>query len=131
MRGAVESGQTVSRVLDLVANAGLTDIPFEGQRMARYEFIGRPPRSFVVVFVLTFTNFWIGWTAGAFREFWARQSSDAVFTYPIRFKGGHTWYFVPVVGRYIEWSFVGHFIALALLGLICFQHRDRWVRRSS
>lgn len=100
--------------------------------MARYEFIGRPPRSFSVVFVLAVTNFWIAWIAGVFREFWALESnSDGVFTYPIRFKGGHTWYFLPIVGRYIEWSFIGHFIALALLGLICFRHRDSLMRRSS
>jgi hypothetical protein len=99
--------------------------------VARYEFIGRPPRSFSVVFVLAFTNFWIGWMAEAFRDFWARESGDAVFTYPIRFRGGHTWYFLPIVGRYIEWSFVGHFIAFALLGLIGFRHRHSLVRRSS
>ena len=39
--------------------------------------------------------------------------------------------FLPIVGRYIEWSFIGHFIALALLGLICFRHRDSLMRRSS
>ena len=99
--------------------------------MARYDFIGRPPRSFSVVFVLAVTNFGIVWITGAFREFWARQSSGGVFTYPIQFKGGHTWYFSPIVGRYIEWSFVGHFVAVALLALICFRHRDSLVRRSS
>jgi hypothetical protein len=95
--------------------------------MARYEFVGHPPRSFAVVFTLAFINFWVSWTAGAFRPFLARKSSGSGFSYPILFKGGQTWYFPPAVGLYIEWSFVGHFVALVVLGLICYRHRDSLV----
>ena len=99
--------------------------------MPRYQFVGGTPRSFSIVFVLTFTNFLVAWCAGAFRQFWAREASGGVFTYPIHFKGSKTWYFPPAVGRYITWSFVGHFVAIVVLALICFRHRHELVRVDS
>jgi hypothetical protein len=84
-----------------------------------------------MVCALAFMNGCVSWIAVAFHQFWARESSGGEFTYPILFKGGHTWYFTPTVGRYIDWSFVGHFVALALLGFICYRHRDALVRRVS
>lgn len=43
--------------------------------MPRYQFVGGTPRSFSIVFVLAFTNFALAWCAGAFRQFWARETS--------------------------------------------------------
>jgi hypothetical protein len=73
----------------------------------------------------------VSWIALAFHPFWARESRGGPFTYPILYKGGQTWYFRPAVGRYIDWSFIGHFVALALLGLIWYLHRDALVKRVS
>ena len=99
--------------------------------MARYYYTGSPPRSFKIVFVLAFTNFCVAWLASVFRGFWGQETSDGIFTYPILFKGGHTWYFWPAVGRYIEWSFWGHFVAMAVLGIISYRHRHQLVKHSS
>ena len=65
----------------------------------------------------------MAWIAGAFRRFWALQSPDEAFTYPIRFNGEGFWYFRPAVGAYITWSFVGHFVAMAVLALILYRNR--------
>jgi hypothetical protein len=96
--------------------------------MPRYQFIGRPPRSFTVISVVGFLNFCGFWIGGAFRHLWARKTSGGVFTYPIRFKGGNTWYFPPAVGWYIDLSFVAHFVILSVLALICYRHRHSVAR---
>jgi hypothetical protein len=61
--------------------------------------------------------------AGLFHRYWAVRSPNATFSYPIRFKGEGVWYFRPAVGGYITWSFVGHFVALAVLALILYRNR--------
>lgn len=61
--------------------------------------------------------------AAKFRQNWALRSPEGAFTYPIRFKGDGIWYFRPIVGAYITWSFFAHFAALAVLGLILFWNR--------
>jgi hypothetical protein len=91
--------------------------------MPRYQFIGGPPRSFKIVFVLAFINFCTWAIVGGFRQHWALRSPEGAFTYPIRFKGEGLWYFRPVVGAYITWSFFAHFAAMALLALILYRNR--------
>jgi hypothetical protein len=98
--------------------------------MARYEFIGRPPKSFAIVFVLAYISFCVSWTLGAFPGFFARERSGGAFAYPIRFRGGQIWYYAPAVGIYLDWSLVGHCLALGLLALIWYRHRDNLLKRS-
>ena len=96
--------------------------------MPRYRFIGPPPRSFKIVATAIGVNFTAREVAVAFRDLWAAQARIEPFTYPIRFRGSHIWYFTPAVGRYIEWSFIGHFVGIAILALIAYQHRDSMER---
>ena len=91
--------------------------------MPRYIFVGEPPRSFKILFIVAFINFFVTAMAWMFHRYWAVRSADATFTYPIRFKGEGVWYFRPALGAYITWSFVGHFVALAVLALILFRNR--------
>jgi len=85
----------------------------------------------VIVFMLGFVNFFVTWILGITRSMWARQTPDAVFTYPMHFRGGVTWYFPPAVGWYLDVSFVAHFVALGVLGLIMYRHRADVVRRDT
>ena len=96
--------------------------------MPRYKFIGRPPRYFAIVFTLGAVNFFVTWILGMTRSLWAHQTPQGVFTYPMRFRGGETWYFPPALGWYLDVSFVAHFVALGVLGVIVYRHRARVVR---
>jgi hypothetical protein len=96
--------------------------------MAKYRFIGGPPRSLTVTFAVGLLNLCGSWIAGAFRHLWAQKTSGGVFTYPIQFKGGNTWYFPPAIGWYIDLSFVAHFVILLVLALICYRHRNSFAR---
>jgi len=93
-----------------------------------HEIVGKPPRSYAIVFIVGLTNFAVSWVATAFRQFWASQTPAGPFTYPIRFKGSHVWYFPRLLGQYVEGAFYAHFVFLAIVGGIMYLHRDQLVR---
>src|SRR5262245_32552119 len=97
--------------------------------MPRYVFEGPLPRSFVVIFTVAIVNFCVTWILGISRSLWAHPTPDDVFTYPMHFRGGVTWYFPPAVAWYFDVSFIAHFVALGVLGLIMYRHRARVVKR--
>ena len=91
--------------------------------MPRYQLTGDPPRSFKIVFILTFINFGAFAIVGMFHKYWALRSPEGAFTYPVRFKGDGLWYFRPIVGAYFTWSLAAHVAAMAVLAVIVYRNR--------
>src|SRR5688572_4479032 len=83
-----------------------------------------------IVFLLTFANFWVSWYVGSNKDRFALLHQDSLYTYPIKYRGGVIYFFTPALGQYLEWSFVSHFVALALLaGLSWYSARRERGRR--
>jgi hypothetical protein len=72
--------------------------------MPRDQLTGDPARSFKVLFVVAFINLLVAWMAGKFHRFWAVQTPDATFTYPIRFKGEGVWLALAVLALILYWN---------------------------
>ena len=87
------------------------------------EFRKRP--LYGAVFLIGFTNFVVVSLIGINRTRFALPYEDPVHTYPIRFRGGTTYFFTQTLGRYLVWSFVAHFVLLGLLGVIAWYYSRR------
>lgn len=90
----------------------------------RWQFKGKAPVSFKVLFALLGVNF-----LGQFGTSWAipRRSPtmpDFAHSYPIRFRGGAVYFVQPWLGKYFYYGFASHFVLLALMVLIMWLHRD-------
>jgi len=90
----------------------------------RWQFTGKAPTSFKVLFGLLGINF-LGQQAAfyAIRR-WSPAHQDAAHSYFIRFKGGSVYFVQPWLGKYFDYGFWAHFVLLALLFLIFWLHRD-------
>jgi hypothetical protein len=82
----------------------------------------------VVMFVLTFINFVVGWLLMSTINRWAHQFPTAGHLYQFRMKFGRTYYLSPSVGWYLDNDLWFHFGGLALIFLIAFLYGVRWKR---
>lgn len=80
---------------------------------------------FVVVFVATLVNFLASWYIGVAKSHFGVLVPDAAHTYPIRYRGGVSYFFQPALGTYLDWSFAAHFVALGVLFLLSWYYTRR------
>ena len=58
----------------------------------------------------------------------APVQADSVHSYPIRFRGGPTFFVQPWLGAYDDYGFYAGFVLLGLLLLLLWLNRDKWER---
>jgi hypothetical protein len=94
-----------------------------------YEWIGKVPWYWKILFYLSFAQFAVSWILLATISKWARSIPDSTHPVEFRMKFGHLYYLSPRLGWFMNndlWIFFG---LLGILFLILFIHRDR-VRRA-
>jgi hypothetical protein len=96
----------------------------------RWQFKGKAPASFKVLFALLGINF-VGQFATSYAiPRWSPIRPDVAHSYLIRFRGGPAYFVQAWLGKYLDYGFWAHFVLLALMFLIAWLHRDELERVS-
>lgn len=94
----------------------------------RWQFKGKTPAWAYILTVLLLVN--IGLQIGT--AYWissrAPVQADSVHSYPVRFRGGPTFFVQPWLGAYSEYGFYAGFALLGLFALLLWLNRDKLER---
>ncbi len=94
----------------------------------QWQWIGKPPVYWTVIFWITLAEFVIGWVLDSTLPRWARATPDSTHPVEMQMKFGHVYYLSPGIDWFVKnemWVFFG---LLGILILIMFFHRNKILR---
>ena len=94
----------------------------------RWQFKGRTPAWAYILTALLLVNVVLEIVAAYWISSQAPVEADPVHSYPVRFRGGPTFFVRPWLGAYNHYSFYAGFVLAGLVLLLLWLHRDKLER---
>ena len=94
----------------------------------KWQFKGRAPAWAYVLAVLLLANIVFQLVTAYWIPSWAPVRPDAVHSYPVRFRGGPTFFVPPWLGTYFDYDIYVGFALVSLFGILLWLHRDKLER---
>lgn len=94
----------------------------------KWQFKGKTPAWAYVFAVLLVANVLLQIVTAYWIPTWAPVRSDSVHSYPVRFRGGPTFFVQPWIGTYFDYDVYVGFALLGLFGIVLWLNRDKLER---